>query len=113
MVELYDRTAIIAKRQPAFSGTDAELILISHAAKWAEESGEVSKDLNTLVGIRELRGEETVESTRVNLAGELGSMLQLIFAVASLTGISYDELETKLEQENKDWSKWVMRKYGK
>jgi len=91
------------------SELDAEATAMTHLCKFAEEFGEVATDVNKLIGRKKLKGDETMESVKENLTGEIASNFQLLFIIADKFGITYKELYDTFKQENLDYEKYIRK----
>ena len=84
--------------------------LSDHLNKLFEEVGEVAQDINKFTKRKSLKSNETLSDVKENLTGEIASVIQLLFALAIKTGISYEELEEKFYLENDDYKSWLETK---
>ncbi len=81
-----------------------------HLNKLAEEFGEFAQSINKTLGIKSIGKKETNKMISDNICEEAIDMIQIIYGLAHLNGISYKKLQKKFKVKNTEYYKYIKKK---
>jgi len=84
--------------------------LSNHLNKLAEEFGELAQSVNKIIGIKTIKKGETLKDIEDNINEEIVDCTQIMFAIAHLNNISYEEIISKFNLKNDKYELYIRKK---
>ena len=78
-----------------------DIVILRALAKLGEEYGELVQGVNMTVGVKSTKDSKT--KILANVKEESADVLQNVFSICDLLGISFNDLVSELNDKNKKW----------